>query len=61
MPGVHSLPEKVLNDQQMNIPHFKFFNSSARFSISTGGGCAIAEETVSASSSANHVVLFSCA
>jgi hypothetical protein len=36
MPGVHSLPEKVLNDQQINMPHLRFFNSSARCRISTG-------------------------
>ena len=35
-PGVHSLPEKVLNDQQMNMPHFRFASSSRRFCMSTG-------------------------
>ena len=29
-PGVHSLPEKVLNDQQTNIPNRRFFRASTR-------------------------------
>ena len=29
-PGVHSLPEKVLNDQQTNIPHLRLLSSSAQ-------------------------------
>ena len=29
IPGVHSLPENVLNDQQMNIPHFNPLSFSA--------------------------------
>ena len=34
--GVYSRPEKVLNDQQMNIPHFKFTSSSRRFYMLIG-------------------------
>ena len=39
-PGVHSLPENVLNDQQMNMPHFSAFSSSARRAMSTGSAAA---------------------
>ena len=35
-PGVHSLPEKVLKDQQMNMPHLRFANSFRRFCMSMG-------------------------
>jgi hypothetical protein len=34
-PGVHSWPENVLNDQQMNMPQRSPLSSAARFRIST--------------------------
>ena len=49
MPGVHSLPENVLNDQQMNMPHLSPFSSAARFCMSTGSA-ARAESARQASS-----------
>jgi len=44
-PGVHSLPENVLNDQQMNMPHLSDLSSSARRTISIGWFAARAGKT----------------
>ena len=35
-PGVHSLPENVLSDQQTNMPHLRPFSSSTRLAMLAG-------------------------
>jgi hypothetical protein len=40
-PGVHSEPEKVLNDQQMNMPQCKLLSSLARVSDTQARGVAL--------------------
>ena len=52
-PGVHSVPEKVLNDQQMNMPQWRFFNSAARFCMST----ASAAQSVLLETAATHAAM----
>ena len=38
-PGVHSFPEKVLSDQQMNMPHFQVLELLHwRWGVFSGGG-----------------------
>ena len=54
-PGVHSLPEKVLNDQQTNMPHLRLFSSAARFCMSAVSAAerVLAERTAIQAASIN--------
>jgi hypothetical protein len=55
-PGVHSLPEKVLNDQQTNMPQRSDFSSSARLVISADSPLAGNDRTADAAMDVNTTI-----